>query len=367
MPVFKRPGDQTYSYRFQYRGRRFSGQTGKGNRREAEANEADIRRKVETAIQPISAPLTVTTAASRYWNEHGQHLKMADDLFRYFGWLERHLGKGKRLAGITDSEVANLVAVRRGDGVSNATVNRSVIEPLRMICKRAEMVWKLPAPAIDWKRHRMKEAQEVIREASTAEEDALFAAIRPDYAPVLAFALVSGCRLSEIVDLTWPQVEWFADQLKITGKGDRTRAIPITIDMGEILKSVHGHHPLHVFTYEAQKTRDGRFKGERYPITNSGLKTTWRRMRAVSGVEGLRFHDLRHTAATRLLRSTGNLRLAQMLLGHQNISTTQRYAHVQMDDLRDGMERAATKNGTENGTKAQSTRDAKKTKGYNNE
>ncbi|EFL88349.1 site-specific integrase [Ahrensia sp. R2A130] len=367
MSVYKRPGETTYSYRFQYRGRRFSGQTDKGNRREAEAYEADIRRQAETSVQPIAAPLTVTTAASRYWNEHGKHLKMAGDLFRYFGWLERHLGKGKRLAAITDSEVAHLVATRRADRVSNATVNRSVIEPLRMICKRAELVWKLPAPAIDWKRHRMAEAQEVVREASVVEETALFATIRPDYAPVLAFALVSGCRLSEIVELTWPQVEWFADQMKITGKGDRTRTIPITAAMGEILKSVHGHDPLHVFTYEAMKTRDGRVKGERYPITKSGLKTTWRRMRAASGVKGLRFHDLRHTAATRLLRSTGNLRLAQMLLGHSDISTTQRYAHVQMDDLRAGMERAATRSGTESGAEAKTARDARKAKGYNDE
>jgi integrase len=46
----------------------------------------------------------------------------------------------------------------------------------------------------------------------------------------------------------------------------------------------------------------------------------------------------RHTAASRLLRKTGNLKMVQRLLGHKNIQTTARYAHVFLDDEREGME-----------------------------
>lgn len=62
--------------------------------------------------------------------------------------------------------------------------------------------------------------------------------------------------------------------------------------------------------------------------------------RAVSkaGVENFHVHDLRHTAATRLLRTTGNLVMSQKLLGHSQITTTTRYAHVTKDDLRQAME-----------------------------
>ncbi|MFL5181568.1 MAG: tyrosine-type recombinase/integrase, partial [Microvirga sp.] len=49
---------------------------------------------------------------------------------------------------------------------------------------------------------------------------------------------------------------------------------------------------------------------------------------------GYRWHDNRHTRATRLLRRSGNLKMVQKLLGHQKIETTAKYAHVTMDDLR---------------------------------
>ena len=51
-------------------------------------------------------------------------------------------------------------------------------------------------------------------------------------------------------------------------------------------------------------------------------------------IRDFRFHDLRHTFATRLLRQTGNLKLVSRLLGHTQIETTMRYAHVIDADLR---------------------------------
>ena len=61
-----------------------------------------------------------------------------------------------------------------------------------------------------------------------------------------------------------------------------------------------------------------------------------------AGLRGsdLRLHDLRHTAATRTLRATGNLAMAQRQLGHARIETTSRYAHVLDDDLRAGLNAA---------------------------
>ncbi|HEY9057509.1 MAG TPA: tyrosine-type recombinase/integrase, partial [Aurantimonas sp.] len=51
--------------------------------------------------------------------------------------------------------------------------------------------------------------------------------------------------------------------------------------------------------------------------------------------------DTRHTAATRLVRASGNLKLAQRMLGHADLATTTKYAHVTQDDLRAAMEAAA--------------------------
>jgi integrase len=82
----------------------------------------------------------------------------------------------------------------------------------------------------------------------------------------------------------------------------------------------------------------GRVKGERHPITLSGLETEWKRLRKRAGVVGFRFHDYRHDFATKLLRQTGNLKLVSRALNHSSTKTTERYAHVVDDDLRLALE-----------------------------
>lgn len=59
----------------------------------------------------------------------------------------------------------------------------------------------------------------------------------------------------------------------VTGKRDRTRTIPMTKETRALLWSLKDNHPEAVFTYVAQKTRDGRERGKRYPITTEGFKT----------------------------------------------------------------------------------------------
>ena len=82
-------------------------------------------------------------------------------------------------------------------------------------------------------------------------------------------------------------------------------------------------------------------KGKRYPLTYAGVQSYWKRLRRQSGVTGLRFHDLRHDFASKLLRATGNLRLVQKALGHRDIKTTTRYAHVLNHEVAEAMERVA--------------------------
>ncbi|MEN6586151.1 MAG: tyrosine-type recombinase/integrase, partial [Sulfuricella sp.] len=98
-------------------------------------------------------------------------------------------------------------------------------------------------------------------------------------------------------------------------------------------------------------------KGERYPVTYEGMKTRWRRKKAEAGAGDMRFHDNRHTAASRLLRKSGNLKAVQKLLGHADISTTARfYAHVELDDLRSLMEAPSHKNGGKSQGNSQGSR-----------
>ena len=57
-----------------------------------------------------------------------------------------------------------------------------------------------------------------------------------------------------------------------------------------------------------------------------------------TGITDLRLHDLRHDFCTKLLRATRNLKLVQKAVGHSNINTTAKYAHVLDDEIGEGME-----------------------------
>jgi integrase len=165
-----------------------------------------------------------------------------------------------------------------------------------------------------------------VREASLDEEKRLLRAMRHDYAPAVRFAILTGCRRMEIVDLAWSRVDFFGRTITIIGKGDKTRVLPMTDAVYELLWALKANHPITVFTYVAKRTRKrlSLVRGTRYPITMEGFKTAWR-YRDKSSVENFRFHDTRHTAATRTLRA-GNIKIVQQMLGHEDIATTAKYA-----------------------------------------
>ena len=351
MSVFKRPGQSFYSYDFRYKRERFSGSTTCTTKREAEQVEKAERDRLKASQVDTAKPLAFKDASALYWEQVGQHHQNDGDTLRALEWLVEKIGGNKMLSAIDDAEIARLVAKRRGDMVSNATVNRSVTEPLRAIMLRARETWGQNVKRIQWKKYLLKEPQERIREASKDEEAHFLAKIRGDYAPALRFALLTGCRRAEIVGLIWQNVDFFNREIRVTGKGDRSRTIPMTKAIYDLLWGLKDNHKTAVFTYVVKRPREGSTKGKRDPITMEGFKTEWRRTKKRAKVADFRFHDTRHTAATRLVRATGNLKQAQRLLGHVDIKTTTKYAHVTTEDLRAGMEAAdATNVTTDNAT-----------------
>ena len=123
---------------------------------------------------------------------------------------------------------------------------------------------------------------------------------------------------------------------------------PLTQDMLVIIANQPKAGP-YVFTYVAQRTKPAftdklgrkhpaRMKGQRYPMTDMVLRRPWAAALKNADVTEFRFHDLRHTRGTRILRTTGNLKAAQRALAHRSIKTTLRYAHATDDDIRHALE-----------------------------
>ena len=360
MSVYRPKGSPFYQFDFQWRGHRFHGSTKRTNRREAEGVErAERERAKQQAAQSKAATtsLQLDDVAGRYWAEVGQYHAGASNTWRDLGRIVDYFGATKLLTEITDDDVARMVAWRRGHRVvrsrrrkdkdaaaappvSNATVNRSTTEVLKKLFTRAKAWGVRFENEPDWKRHWLPEPEERVRELVGDEGDRLEAATRDDYAPFFAFARVSGLRMRESL-LKWPDVNWDARQVTKTGKGGKRVTVPITPTIREILGPLRGHHREHVFTYIAKRSRGGRVKGQRYPLTYSGVKIVWRRLRKRAGVTGFRFHDFRHDVGTKLLRLTGNLKLVQKALNHADIKTTTKYAHVLTDEVAAALEQLA--------------------------
>jgi integrase len=349
MSIYRPKDSPFYHFDFECRGHRFYGSTKQTSRRKAEAVECEEREKAKRHVEQVkasAASLKLDDVAGRYWNEKGQHHAGADNTDRQIRYLLDFFGKDKLLTEITGDDVAKLVAWRRGhrvrkDGpfISPFTVNDTT-EQLKKLFTRAK-AWGVRfdhEPV--WRDHWLKEPQERVRELHDDEADRLDDAMRKDYAPFFAFARASGLRLNECL-LRWSEVDWGTKEISKPGKGGKLVKVKITPTIRDILWTLRGHHPELVFTYKAQRTRDGRVKGWRYPLTYSGVKIAWRRLRKRAGVTGFRFHDFRHDLATKLLCETGNLKLVQKALNHADLKTTTRYAHVLDDEVAAAMERVA--------------------------
>lgn len=361
MALYKRKGSDTYRYDFEVGGDRFIGDTGQANKREAEKVQAAERRKVKARIAAAKnksgAKLTFGAACTRYMEEIGEHHANPLTTLSCLEWLEREMGSKTLVADIDDNKVAFAIAKRRREfrkvgnaktpkrAVSNATVNRTCTEPLRKVLRRASTMWGCVVQQIMWAEHMLPEPKERVREATPDEEALVMDQLGRGYDDAVLFALLTGCRRMEIVGLTWQQVDFFNRAFTVKGKGDRLRIVPMSSAVFDLLWSIKDHDPQWVFTYVAARTdkRKKLFRGLRYPMTDMGLRTAMRRAVVGAKVENLRFHDLRHTAATRILRKS-NLRVVQNLLGHSEPSTTAKYAHAQVEDIRAAMEAASPAN-----------------------
>lgn len=372
MSVYKPKNSPYYAYDFVVGGQRFYGSTGCSNRREAEGKERVEKEKAKEAHKAAKnsegGPLTIEVASNRYFDEVGCRHANSETTDTDLARLVEYFGEAKLLVDIDDAEVAKLVQWRskqpawgreeRADGkpmqlVTPATVNRSTTLVLKKLFTRAKRTWRYAFPREPiWADHWLSEPKERVRELKKDESSALSLATRVDYEPIFSFVRATGLRLNECI-LKWSEVDWGTGWISKPGKGGRMVKTAITTTVREILEPLIGNHPEFVFTYQALRVRkkgasykgdgQGRERGQHYPITYSGLKTQWKRIRKAAGVQDFRFHDFRHDLATKLLRETGNLKTVQKALSHADIKTTTRYAHVLDEEVAAAMENLGQK------------------------
>jgi integrase len=353
--VFKVKKSPYYQFDFVLRGHRFYGSTECTVRKEAEKFEAVEREKAKELVKAMKrskASLLIDDVADRLWNEQAQYDADPEATETNFARLVDYFGKSRSLTEIDHAAAKKMVAWRRGHRIkgrvdapliSNSTVNRSSSKVLQRLFSFAKGEGAQFDREPKWTKLLLPEPEERVRELHEEEAVAFEDAMRTDYEPFFEFVRASGMRQKECITLRWSEVNFATRQIVRLGKGGRRVVFPITESIREILFPLQGQHPECVFTYVAVygNKRLGRVRGERYPLTITGAKSAWQRMRAKAGVKDFRFHDYRHDFGTKLLRETGNLKLVQKALNHRDIKSTLRYAHVLDADVASAVEAAA--------------------------
>lgn len=141
----------------------------------------------------------------------------------------------------------------------------------------------------------------------------------------------AGIRLSELQGLNWADVDLSRGQLRVLGKGNKIRLAPFGQKARDSLNAW-----LAVSALWAEPNRESPVfigqKGSRLSVRQIEKRVAHQAQRAGIAVH-LHPHLLRHCFATHLLSASGDLRAVQELLGHQNLSTTQIYTHVDFEQL----------------------------------
>ncbi len=348
---------QFFYYDFVVSGVRFHGSTGETEERKAKAAERTLKEqaKAEISAAKHTDRTEILSVFGRFWQEVGQHDRTAETTLIRMERLRSELlpllsqrGRPPVIGEITDDVLASYVARRRGQTThlgrlpAPATINRE-IQVLRRIMRRAALVWRMQIVLPNWGALLHSEPDERVVYISPAEEQAILSHLRDDFRPAIRFLALSGLRARSVLPLPPAAVDLdqgiITIRIKSKHPGGRVQVLPITRAMRAILvKEMSYGHDESVFTFLAQMSRYGHTRGKRAPLSYAALYHAFKAAAAAIGRPDLRIHDLRHTAATRTLRATKNLRAVQHQLGHTRISTTTRYAHLLIDDLREAME-----------------------------
>ena len=257
--------------------------------------------------------------------------------------LERFIEDGSisDLALVGTQEVESFIAASRSRGLAESSVARSVVairNAVEFTCKESGQLNSIK----DVKPPKLK--MRLPKALSIAEIDDLLSAAKAPSNPdairesaILELLYGTGARISEIVSLNVQDVMKIdggeVSNLRLTGKGGKTRVVPI----GSYAREALDQYLVRVRPGLVSKDREALFLNDRGGRLSRQsmwniVSETARRANISVPVSP---HSLRHSYATHLLDGGADVRVVQELLGHSSVTTTQIYTLVTIDKLRE--------------------------------
>lgn len=248
--------------------------------------------------------------------------------------IENHLVPAfgdHKLHQVKKIELKNFVQQKLNEGYNPSTVNR-MIAAIKMVFNRAEE-WDIiqavenPARGV----RGVKVPPRVDRFLSPIEAQRLEAEVRASESPMLrfiiAFLLLTGARKREALDARWRDIDFDKGIWTIPlSKSGRPRYVPLSDDAMNVLRELQR---------QAWKTMGLQWDLVEWIFPNPRTRKpfiniffAWNNARKLAGLPDVRIHDLRHSFASALVNEGMTLYDVKEILGHSNMATTTRYAHL---------------------------------------
>ncbi|MCY4546838.1 MAG: site-specific integrase [Defluviicoccus sp.] len=296
-----------------------------------EIGAAEARDRARAAIARIRADgarpgePSLADLAERYMAGHVAANCNAHTASIYRGALDNHILPALGalpLASVGREEVA---ALHRSLRATPRAANRALAILKKMFALAADwgMAPEGANPCAGVRKYRERRRERFLspaeyRRLGAALEEAE-AAGRSAGAAVAALRLLAltGCRLGEILALRWDDIDRAAGELRLRDGKTGARMVPLTPTADAVLAAI-ARIPGNPWV----------IAGRRPHSRVKSITAEWYRIRARAGLDDVRIHDLRHSYATRALSSGESLAMIGRLLGHADISSTLRYAHL---------------------------------------
>ena len=173
------------------------------------------------------------------------------------------------------------------------------------------------------KRERFLSAEEFQRLGAVLDEILEDGSETRSAVAAIRLLMLTGCRLSEIQRLRWEHVDLEAGELRLPDTKTGGRAVPLAPSAVRLLESL-----------PREEDNPWVIAGKKPGSHLTDLQHPWRRIRARAELDDVRIHDLRHSFASRALALGEGLPMIGKLLGHTQVQTTARYAHLARDTVK---------------------------------
>lgn len=303
--------------------------------------------------KPTDAPLVIARPdlmkAVERWRRHlAQERRLAAntveayarDVDQFLRFLTGHLGEPPKLADLADMRVADIrafLAARRNGGAGSRTVARGIagVRSLIRFLERDGTATGAPFRAVrppaqkrSLPRPLPPEAASMVVSLDQALDEEPWIAARNT--AIFALLYGGGLRISEALALRRSEAPRNAhDALRVTGKGGKQRIVPVLPAISAAIA-----HYLRLCPYTPGPDSPLFLGARGGPLNPRMVQRAMEKLRSALGLPDTATpHALRHSFATHILASGGDLRGIQELLGHASLSTTQVYTEVDTDRL----------------------------------